>query len=55
MENQTLIIINLVISAIMPIIANSMQECWKFANRVKLSKCCGNEIILNENKKEDKV
>lgn len=54
MDNQTLIIVNIVISAIVPIIANSMQECWRIANRVKYSKCCGNTIELTEPvKKED--
>ena len=54
MDNQTLIIVNIILSAVVPIIANSIQECWRFANRVKVSKCCGNEIeLIQPVKKED--
>ncbi len=53
MENQQLIIINIILSTIIPIIANSLQECWRFVNRIKNSKCCGNEIIINDNPIKD--
>lgn len=50
MENQNLIIINIVLSTLVPIIANSLQECFRIANKIKSSKCCNNNIEFKEDK-----
>jgi hypothetical protein len=55
MDNQTLIVINIVLSAIIPIIANSAQECFRIMSRVKKSNCCHNEIEFNEEKKPPNI
>lgn len=55
MENQTIIIINLIVSIVMPIISNLIQEIFRFLSRCKKSKCCGSEMELERTNSKNNI